>query len=144
MPAVLIATDADFVSDEVVAAISGAGTTIERVRAGVDVRPAIESNPPDLVVLDLQIGNMGGMAVSIDLNNETGAGRIEPIPVLMLLDRPADVFLAQRCEAAGWLVKPLDGFRVRRATSALLAGGTYREELDQSGEPSTTVSGSEA
>jgi DNA-binding response OmpR family regulator len=139
MPAVLIATDADFVSDEVAAAISGSGTTIERVRAGVDVLPAIEANPPDLVVLDLQIGNMGGMAVSIDLNNEAGAGRIDEVPVLMLLDRAADVFLARRCEAAGWLIKPLDGFRVRRATSALLGGGTHREGFDEPDEAADTV-----
>lgn len=141
MPAILIATDADFVSDEVVAAISGSGTTIERVRAGVDVLPALESSPPDLVVLDLQIGNMGGMAVSMELNNEAAAGRIDPVPVLMLLDRPADVFLARRCEAAGWLVKPLDGFRVRRAAAALLGGGTHRDGDDPDESSETAAAG---
>ena len=29
----------------------------------------------------------------------------------MLLDRDADVFLARRSDADGWLVKPLDAFR---------------------------------
>jgi DNA-binding response OmpR family regulator len=131
MPGILIATDADYVNDEVVAALAGSGTTIHRVRAGVDVLPAVIDCEPDLVVLDLQIGNMGGMAVCMELRNEVGAGRIDPAAVLMLLDREADVFLAQRCEADGWLVKPLDGFRMRRAASALLAGGTYREAFDE-------------
>ena len=144
MPGILIATDADFVNDEVVAALAGSGTTIDRVRAGVDVLPAVVELDPDLVVLDLQIGNMGGMAVCIELRNEVGADRIDPVPALMLLDRQADVFLAQRCEAPGWLIKPLDGFRLRRAASALLGGGTYHEGVDQPDEPSDSPSGAAA
>ena len=45
----------------------------------------------------------------------------------MLLDRHADVFLARRADADGWLIKPLDSFRIRRAAEALLAGGEYDE-----------------
>jgi DNA-binding response OmpR family regulator len=51
--------------------------------------------------------------------------------VLMLLDRRADVFLARRSGAEGWLVKPLDPRRIRRATTALLDGGTYHDESFQ-------------
>jgi two-component system nitrate/nitrite response regulator NarL len=132
MPGILIATDADFVNDEVLAALSGSGTTIHRVRQGVEVRDAVAEHEPDLVVLDLQIGNMGGMAVCIDLHLEQGAGRLPHVPVLMLLDREPDIFLARRSHAEGWLVKPLDGFRLRRAAAALLAGGTSHEGLDES------------
>ena len=42
---------------------------------------------PDLVVLDLQIGNMGGIAVAIDLRLEEAAGRLPEVPILLLLDR---------------------------------------------------------
>jgi DNA-binding response OmpR family regulator len=132
MPGILIATDADFVNDEVVAALSGSGTTIVRVRQGVEVRDAVAEHEPDLVVLDLQIGNMGGMAVCMDLHHEHGAGRLPHVPVLMLLDREPDIFLARSSQAEGWLIKPLDGFRLRRAAAALLAGDTYHEGLDES------------
>ena len=77
---------------------------------------------PDLVVLDLQIGNMGGIATCIDLRHEAGAGRLPDVPVLMLLDRQADVFLARRSGADGWVVKPLDAFSLRRAATAILEG----------------------
>jgi DNA-binding response OmpR family regulator len=126
---ILIATDADEVLDEVDAALADDTTTVVRVRAGRDVLPALSEVSPDLIVLDLQIGNMGGVATALALRNEESSGRIEPQTVLMLLDRTADVFLAKRAEADGWLVKPLDALRLRRAAEQVLGGGTYTEGL---------------
>ena len=78
-------------------------------------------------MLDLQIGNMGGMAACMAIRLEESGGRLPHLPVLMLLDRVADLFLARRSHADGWLVKPLDAFRLRRAADALLAGGEWFE-----------------
>jgi DNA-binding NarL/FixJ family response regulator len=86
---------------------------------------------PDLVVVDLQMGNMGGMAVCLELRLEESYGKLGHIPVLMLLDRRADVFLARRSGAEGWVVKPLDPIRLRRAVGSLLDGGTYFDESYQ-------------
>lgn len=124
MPDVLLATDADWIADEVAAALDG-DDSLRRVRRGVDVTGEVAAATPDLVVLDLQIGNMGGMATCMSLHLDAGVGRLPEVPVLMLLDRPDDVFLARRSEADGWLVKPLDAFALRRAAAALLAGGTW-------------------
>jgi DNA-binding response OmpR family regulator len=129
----LIATDADWVYDEVAAALGGRGTTINRVRRGADVVPAVRAQLPDLALLDLQIGNMGAMAVTMALRLEESAGRLDHVSVLMLLDREADVFLAIRSGAEGWLVKPLDAFRLRRAAQAVLDGGAWTEGVP--GEP---------
>ena len=73
---------------------------------------------------------MGGMAACMALRLEAGAGRLPDVSVLMLLDRQADLFLAQRSDADGWLVKPLDAFRLRRATTALLEGGEFKEGIE--------------
>jgi DNA-binding response OmpR family regulator len=127
VPVVLLATDSDRLHDQVDAALGDDGTTVQRLRTGREVIPAVKELDPDLVILDLQIGNMGGMAVCLSLRSEEGAGRLERRPVLMLLDRTADVFLAKRSDANGWLVKPLDAFRLRRAAETLLAGGEYHE-----------------
>jgi DNA-binding NarL/FixJ family response regulator len=126
---VLLATDADWIFDEVDAALADTSTSVLRVRTGIEVVPACRELEPDLVVIDLQIGNMGGMAASIAIHQEQDAGRLSEAPVLMLLDRAPDVFLAQRSDAEGWLVKPLDAFRLRRAAQALLGGGTFTEGL---------------
>ena len=62
----------------------------------------------------------------------TSASRPAPaharIPVLMLLDRGADVFLARPADADGWLIKPLDAYRLRAAADALLAEGQWFEQ----------------
>jgi DNA-binding response OmpR family regulator len=128
VPTVLIATDADAIADEVAAALEDEDTTVLRVHAGTEVGPAVGEHEPDLVVLDLQIGNMGGMAVTQHLRAEAAMDRLPDTAVLMLLDRTPDVFLARRADADGWLLKPLDSFRLRKAARALLAGDEWREE----------------
>ena len=120
MTEVLIATDSDAVFAEVEAALVDESTTVERVRAGQAVAGAVAVSTPDLVILDLQIGNMGGIAACLHLHHEAGAGRLPEVPVLMLLDRQADVFLARRSAADGWVVKPLDAFSLRKAATAIL------------------------
>jgi DNA-binding response OmpR family regulator len=124
---VLIATDADWIFDEVAAALADDERTVTRVRRGADVLGAVLELQPELVVLDLQIGNMGGMATCITLRQDAEAGRIEPTKILMLLDRDADVFLARRADADGWLIKPIDAFRLRKATAALARGEQWTE-----------------
>lgn len=131
MTTILLATDADWIYDEVDAALGSADTTVARVRAGVDVLPAVEQLEPDLVILDLQIGNMGGMAACMAIRLEEGADRLPITAVLMLLDRAPDVFLAHRAEADGWLIKPLDAFRLRKAAGVLLDGYSYYEGVDE-------------
>ncbi|HEX5265460.1 MAG TPA: response regulator [Acidimicrobiales bacterium] len=125
MPRIVIATDGHWVVDEVVAALPGPDHEVVEIQRGLAVLPWLQENDADLVVLDLQIGNMGGMAVCQELRLEEDSGRLDRIPVLMLLDRRADVFLAKRVDAEGWLVKPMDPIRIRRAVTALLGGGTY-------------------
>jgi DNA-binding response OmpR family regulator len=127
VPDVLIATDADWIFDEVAAALTDEGTDVVRVRAGREVREAVRRVQPGLVVLDLQIGNMGGIATAISLQQDAESDSVPPAPILLLLDRPADVPMAHRTGVQGWLVKPLDAFRLRRAARALAAGDTYFE-----------------
>jgi DNA-binding response OmpR family regulator len=69
------------------------------------------------------------MAVTMSLRLDESAGVLPRVPVLMLLDRAADLHLARRCGADGWLIKPLDPLRLRRASDVILAGGRYTEGL---------------
>ena len=131
MADVLIASDAPWVHEEIRSVLAGGGIDVRSVSSGVDVIAAVVRRAPDLVILDLQMGNMGGMATTLELRLEQSGGRLPHVPVLMLLDRRADVFLARRSDADGWLVKPLTPIRVRKAVRALLDGGTYHDESYQ-------------
>jgi DNA-binding response OmpR family regulator len=120
--------DAPTVLAEVRSALEDEDTDIRELRVGAQVRGAVEDDPPDLLITDLQVGSMGGVAICHDLRLEESGERQIHVPVLILLDRRADVFIAKECDAEGWLVKPLDPLRLRKAAAALLDGGTYFDE----------------
>ena len=122
MTKILVAADADWVRDLVRSAFVGPGQKVVEVTRGQDVRDAVKREEPDLVVLDLQIGNMGGVAVAIDLRLEESGGRLPREKILLLLDREADRFLAKRADADAELVKPVDAGILRRAAQRLLEG----------------------
>ena len=128
MATIVVASDAPTVRADIVTVVDDGDTDIVELSSGYDVAPTVADEQPDLVVVDLQMGNMGGMAVCLELRLEESYGKLPHVPVLMLLDRRADVFLARRSGAEGWIVKPLDPIRIRRAISALLDGATYHDE----------------
>ena len=113
---------------------------MESVTSGPEVIASVTDESPDLVIVDMQMGNMGGMAVTLELRLQESYDALDHVPVLMLLDRRPDVFLARRSGAEGWLVKPLDPLRLRRAVKALLDDGTF---ADDSFTPVPVLVGSE-
>jgi DNA-binding response OmpR family regulator len=144
---VLLATDADWLVAEVVAALGGPEVSFTVCTEGREVAKVVEEKVAagesfDIGVFDLQVGSMGGMAVTMSLRLDASSGRLPRIPVLMLLDRVADVHLAKRSGADGWLVKPLDPLRLRRAVRAVVAGRPYHEglvDLSSPAQPSTVA-----
>ena len=72
---------------------------------------------------------MGGMAITMDLRLDQSDGRLPKVPVLMMLDRVADIHMARRSGADGWTIKPLDSLRLRKAVNEIAAGGCYAEGL---------------
>ena len=121
MSTILVAADAQWVRDLVKSACTASGQTVIEVTRGQDVRDLVGERSPELVILDMQIANMGGLAVAIDLRLEGAAGRIPDVSILLLLDREADRFLAKRVDADAELVKPVDPGTLRRTVDRLLA-----------------------
>jgi DNA-binding response OmpR family regulator len=117
---ILVAADAVWVRNQVKAACVGPGQRVLEVARGQDVREAVRTQAPDVVILDMQIGNMGGFAVAIDLRLEASAGRVPPVSILLLLDREADRFLAKRADVDAELVKPVDSSTLQRTVGVLL------------------------
>lgn len=124
---ILIATDAQWVLNEIQAVFGSSSTTIQVVTNGRLVSPAVAERTPDIAILDMQVGSMGGMAITMDLRLDFSSGALPNVPILMLLDREADVHMARRSGANGWIIKPLDALRLRKAVNAIAAGGCYAE-----------------
>ena len=129
MTDVLLATDSDALFASIDAALASDDTKVYRVRRGQDVLPVVEEKNPDLVILDLQIGNMGGVAACLAVRQEEGMDRLAKRPVALLLDKASDTYIAQQSRADGWLVKPLDPLRLRSLATTLLENGTLFEGL---------------
>ncbi len=128
MPTIVVASDSKAVRHEVIATVTDGSTTMLEASSGPDALALVKANEVDLCILDLQMSNMGAMAVTLELRLEESYGAIAHVPVLMLLDRRADVFLARRSGAEGFVVKPIDALRLRRATKAILAGEHYDDD----------------
>jgi DNA-binding response OmpR family regulator len=117
---VLVAADGAWIRAQVRTALTGPDLEVIEVNRGQEVRDLVANRHPELVILDLQIDNMGGVAVAIDLHLEASAGRVPDVPILLLLDREHDRFLAKRAAANAELVKPIDPGTLRRTVKRLL------------------------
>lgn len=131
MAHVIIAADLAALRADVRAMVEGPDLTCEEVANGPAVLERVREGGVDLVVCDLQMGSMGGLAVCAELRNEESYGAAESVGVLLLLDRRADVFLARRVGADGYVIKPLDALRVRRAIRTVLADESFEDEYLQ-------------
>jgi len=128
MATVLIASDVASLRHELKTMLEGPDQYIVEAATGPEAIALVQSSEIDLVIADLQIGSMGAMAVAMELRNLESYGAAPSVPVLMLLDRRPDVFLARRSSADGFVVKPLDPQRLRLAVRTLLQGETYEDE----------------
>lgn len=83
-----------------------------------EVLDEVRNDPPDLLILDGEADKVGGMGVSRQLKEET----YDCPPILVLLGRPQDAWLASWSDADGAVSRPLDPVTVREAVVRLLAG----------------------
>ena len=124
----LLVSDLASLRRELETMLAGPDPLIEESSNGPEAIERVKRGDVDLVVVDLQVGAMGGMAITMELRNLESYGGADPVSVLMLLDRRPDVFLARRSGADGFVVKPLDPQRMRSAVRALLRGEGYEDE----------------
>ena len=136
---ILVATDADHVVNAVTDALSGPDTSFTICREGRLISDLVRERTPDLVLLDLQIGSKGGMAVTMDLRLDESSGNLPTVKVLMLLDRQADVHLARRSAADAWLVKPFTPLDLKRAVRNVLNPPDDTAEVARAGLSAESV-----
>lgn len=122
MPRVLVVADAPWARNEVHAALTDPDTELVDHDDPTTVADAVSAGDIDLVLVDLQVGSMGGMAVTRSVREATHVGGARSVPVVIMLDRSADAFLAKRAGAAAWITKPFTSHEIASALNAALSG----------------------
>ncbi len=119
MAEILLVADVSWVVNNVRAALSDTRFSVSTVDDPRLVGDLISESKPDVLLVDLQVGSMGGMAVTRSVRDATANGA-RPA-VILLLDRDADAFLAGRSGADGWIRKPFSSDSLRTAIDDVTA-----------------------
>jgi len=116
MSTVLLVADRQSVIDQIHASLASADIElIDHPDSDTAAATAYEQNA-DAVIVDMQVGSMGAMAVTRDVRAK--AGREKPLPVTILLDREADAFIAGRSGAKNWILKDAPASELQAAIAA--------------------------
>ncbi|MEA1902224.1 MAG: response regulator [Actinomycetota bacterium] len=122
MAKVLLVADASWVANEVKAALSVGDWDIDELSDPVQATGVAQETRPDALIVDMQVGSMGGMAVIRGIRGEMDP--TERPRMVLLLDRSVDEFLAKRAGADAFVNKPITASELRKA----LEGASTDEE----------------
>jgi DNA-binding response OmpR family regulator len=125
VPTALVVADGTWVTNEVRSALSIGEWDIEEIDDPRTVTARLEESRVDAVIIDMQVGSKGGMAVVRSIRQATD-GTTRPRLVL-LLDRSADEFLARRAGADASVLKPFDAPALRSALAPASPPGDEEE-----------------
>lgn len=116
---ILVAAAAPWVREQIIGGLSSKDVEVRAVSDGSLVRNSLVNYEPDILIADMQIGNMGGIAVAIDARMEAEEQRCKDVAILLLLDREADRLLAERANVDATMVKPVDIFILTKLVKEL-------------------------
>jgi CheY-like chemotaxis protein len=116
---VLVVTDDALIADEVRYGFPS-GVEVDVALDAGEAWQSMRDKIPSVAVLDFRSGNAGGFSLASDMTNSP---RLAGVPVLMLLEREQDSWLAEQAGATLYRIKPLD-------TSALV-----RDVMDVASNP---------
>lgn len=128
---ILVADDDADIRELVVFKLSQAGYAVEAVKDGTAAWETFKSDPPDLVVLDIQMPGLNG----IEVLRKIRAGDHHGIPVVLLSakSRDHDVDLGFAVGADDYVIKPFSPRELLHRVTGLLR----RTPLDPTGTPPT-------
>ncbi|MEE9297422.1 MAG: response regulator [Acidimicrobiia bacterium] len=124
MADILLVADVSWVASGVHAALSEARFSIKVIDDPRAVAEAVAASRPDVILVDFQVGSMGGMAVTRAVRHAAAADGVRRPTIVLLLDRDADAFLAGRSGADAWVRKPFSTDDLRRTIDSALEGAT--------------------
>jgi CheY-like chemotaxis protein len=106
-PLVLVVDDSDGFATLVTAVLMSVGCRVDRAASGTEALRKVASGPPALILLDLHMPEMDGIAVLRRLRARPPFDKI-PVIVLTATTSIDDVTVACRLGAKDYVPKPLD------------------------------------
>lgn len=143
---ILLVSGGPKVTAQVTSALLGEDFTHFEVRTPQRALKVLEEDPSfDLLLADADTHPTGGFFLSREVRLRAADGHQMP-PVVLLVARPQDEYLARWSEADAWLIKPVDPFDLaevveslveRRAVPALPGVQTLSEDRTLAAPPRT-------
>ena len=128
-PIVLVVDDSAANRDLIEACLAGVECQVRTAEDGPAALRAIQSLPPDLVLLDVQMPGMDGYEVCRRIK-ASASSRLTPVVMITALDHTSDRINALEAGADDYMTKPVDRVElVARVRSALRLKGVY-DSLD--------------
>ena len=118
---IIVIADEAWARNEVHAALTEPDYTLVDHSDPATAPDLLNTEKPDAVVIDLQVASMGGMAIARELHQQAALNETTEVPVVLMLDRAADSFLAKRAGVAGWVTKPFTAHDLRTAVEQAIA-----------------------
>jgi putative two-component system response regulator len=128
-PLVLVVDDSAANRELIEACLAGVDCQVRTAPDGAAALKAIQTSPPDLVLLDVQMPGIDGYEVCRRIK-ASQSSRLIPVVMITALDRTSDRILALDAGADDYMTKPVDRVElVARVRSALRLKGVY-DSLD--------------
>ena len=89
MDTIVVASDIASVRRDIGSLLEGPDASVIYANSGRNVLEIVKESEVDLVIADMQIGSMGGVAVCLEMRLQASLDVIDEIPVLLVLDRNA-------------------------------------------------------
>jgi putative two-component system response regulator len=129
VPVVLVVDDGAANRELIEACLAGVECYVRTAEDGPSALKAVQTSPPDLVLLDVQMPGMDGYEVCRRIKANP-ASRLLPVVMITSLDQTSDRVRALEAGADDYMTKPVDRVElVARVRSALRLKGVY-DSLD--------------
>lgn len=100
-----------------------AGHQVTRARDGAELAPLLDGEPPDLILLDMNLPTASGLELVAELRRHARFRRVPVVAVTAhAMHGDRERFLAAGCD--GYVSKPIDAARLLAEVAVRLAGGT--------------------
>lgn len=100
-----------------------AGHQVTRARDGDELAPLLDGEPPDLILLDMNLPTSSGLELVAELRRHARFRRVPVVAVTAhAMHGDRERFLAAGCD--GYVSKPIDAARLLAEVAVRLAGGT--------------------